>query len=305
MSSAIASPALADSLAAPKPSWLKVAPVFFLLFWSSGFVALKAGLPYADPLTFLALRYVGVIGVLLILFAWLRPAMPRTRSAWFHLVAVGLILQGMFYSSTYLSLSHGMSAGGVALISSLQPILVGLLAPLVSREQVGARHWAGLVLGVMGAGLVIVAKSSVDMATGLGLGFAISSLLSLTAGTLWEKRFSPRVHPVSANLVQFTVALFVLVLPLAWYMEPMRVEWNFTMLFSLSYLVIFNSLIALSLLLAMLRFGEASRVSALFFLVPPGTAVVAFLVLGESIPLLAWPGMALAAAGIGLVTRKR
>jgi len=309
MASAPASPVSSSSSAPaaaatpPKPGWLKVAPVIFLVFWSNGFVASKIGLAHAEPLTFLALRYACVVAVLVVAFAILRPALPRTRQAWMHLMVVGLLLQAAYFATSFIALAHGMSAGGTALITSLQPILVGLFAPMIANERVGARQWLGLAMGVGGSALVIAAKSSVDLASPVGLAFAVVSLVTLTAGTLWEKRFGTDAHPVSANLIQYGVALAATA-PLAWMFETMHVDWTWSLAGSLSYLVICNSLIAMTLLLGMLRHGEASRVSALFFLVPPGTAIFAFLLLGERIPALAWPGMLLAAAGIMLVTRR-
>lgn len=310
MASASASPAVpaahgnaGAATIPPKPAWLKVAPVIFLVFWSNGFVASKIGLAHVEPLTFLALRYAIVVAVLLVAYAIFRPPMPTTRMAWVHLAVVGLLLQAAYFATAFLALSHGMSAGGTALITSLQPILVGLFAPMIANERVGARQWLGLAMGVGGSALVIAAKSSVDLASTTGLIFAVISLLTLTAGTLWEKRFGQDAHAVSANLVQYVVALAATA-PLAWMFETMHVDWTWALAGSLTYLVVCNSLIAMSLLLAMLRHGEASRVSALFFLVPPGTALFAFLLLGERIPLLAWPGMVLAAVGIMLVTRR-
>ncbi|WP_175666832.1 DMT family transporter [Burkholderia multivorans] len=285
-----------------KPGWLRAAPALFLLLWSSGFVFLKLGLRDADPLTFLALRYACVVALLAGPFLWLRPAMPRTRRAWLNLIVVGLLLQAGYFSFTYLSLKLGMSAGAVALVTSQQPILVGLLAPALAGERVGALRWVGLALGAAGAVLVILARGSVAIASPWALAFALLVLACITGGTLWEKRFGTDVHPVGANLVQYAVGLAVSA-PLAFALEPMHVHWSAGLAGSLAYLVICNSLIAISLLLAMVRHGEASRVSALFFLIPPATSLIALAVLGETIGALAWPGMALAAAGLYLVMR--
>ncbi|KVR43692.1 DMT family transporter [Burkholderia multivorans] len=285
-----------------KPGWLRAAPALFLLLWSSGFVFLKLGLRDADPLTFLALRYACVVALLAGPFLWLRPALPRTRRAWLNLIVVGLLLQAGYFSFTYLSLKLGMSAGAVALVTSQQPILVGLLAPALAGERVGALRWVGLALGAAGAVLVILARGAVAIASPWALAFALLALACITGGTLWEKRFGTDVHPVSANLVQYAVGLAVSA-PLAFALEPMHVHWSAGLAGSLAYLVICNSLIAISLLLAMVRHGEASRVSALFFLIPPATALIALAVLGETIGALALPGMALAAAGLYLVMR--
>lgn len=285
------------------PRWLNVAPILFLLLWSSGFVFLKFGLLYADPLTFLALRYACVVGILAVPCLWLKPDFPKSLSAWLHLAMIGVLLQAGYFAFTYLSLKHGMSVGAVALITSQQPILVGLLAPLIAGERVGAVHWAGLALGGLGAALVILAKSTIDVASMTALLFAVLALLSMTAATLWEKRNGTDTHPIAANMIQYAVGLAV-VAPLAFVLEPMRVQWTAGLFGSLAYLVICNSIIAITLLLAMVRHGEASRVSALFFLVPPVTALIALVILGEAVPPVGWLGMLLAAAGLYLVMRK-
>lgn len=293
-----------SSLATAQPGWLKLAPFLFLLLWASGFVFLKLGLRYADPFTFLALRYLCVVGLLVLPWLWLRPPLPANLNVWVHLMMVGLLLQAGYFSFTYLSLKTGISPGVIALITSQQPILVGLLAPVIAGERVDAVRWAGLALGVCGAVVVILSQASLHIESPLSLLFALLALLSLTGGTLWEKRFGTAVHPITANLVQYTVGLAVAA-PLAVALEPMRIQWTPQLFGSLVYLVVGNSIVAISLLLAMIRHGEASRVSALFFLVPPTTALIAFLVLRETIPLMAWPGMLLAAAGLYLVMHVR
>lgn len=284
------------------PGMTAAAPVLFLLLWSSGFVFLKVGLTYADPLTFLALRYACVVALLLTACLLLRPVLRLSAATWKHLAMVGLLIQAGYFSCTYLSLKLGLSASTLALITSQQPILIALLAPWAARERVGLRRWAGLMLGVAGAAIVIAAKSTLTIGSAAGLALALLALLCMTGGTLWEKRFGTAVDPIAANLGQYAVGLAVTA-PLAFWLEPMHVQWTPALLGSLAYLVLANSLLAISLLLAMIRRAEASRVSALFFLVPPVTAVIAWLVLDETLPLQALPGMALAAAGIYLATR--
>ncbi|MGB6009036.1 DMT family transporter [Castellaniella sp.] len=284
-------------------AWIKASPAIFLLLWSSGFVFLKLGLDYADPITFLALRYVLVVGALLLPALWIRPAFPATLRSWGALVGVGICLQAGYFAFTYLSLRHGMTAGTIALITSQQPILVGLLAPVVARERVTPARWAGLLLGVGGAVIVIVGNSRLEVTSTLGLAFGVMALVSMASSTLIEKRYAEPVHPIAANLVQYSMGLAICA-PLAYALEPMHIEWSWPLIGSLTYLVFCNSLLAISLLLAMIRRGEASRVSALFFLVPPVTALIAYLVLGETLALESMPGVLLTVIGIYLVIRK-
>ncbi len=295
--------AAAEHAPTPQPGWLRAAPGLFLLFWSAGFSFGKLGLAHAEPMTFLALRYGTVLLVLLPLVVVLRPPLPRRAADWAHLAAVGTLIQGVYFGLTYLAFELGTSAGGVALVVSLQPILVALVVPWTAGERVGARRWAGLVLGLAGAMIVISARAAIDTTSVAGIAAAVAALFAIAGGTLYEKRFGVTHHPVTANTIQYAVA-FALILPVAMATETMRVQWVPEFYFALGYLVICNSLIAITLLLAMIRHGEAARVSALFFLVPPGAALIAWAVLGETMPPLAWPGVALAAVGVALATRK-
>jgi drug/metabolite transporter (DMT)-like permease len=283
---------------------MRFAPFIFLLLWSSGFTALKLGLLDAEPFTFLALRYVGAVALLVPLTLLMRPRWPTTRVQFLHLAVIGVLVQAFYFSMTYLSLRLGLGAGTVALVTSLQPILVALAAPSVAKERVEASRWLGLLLGLAGAMVTIVAKSSVEVTSAAALGAAVLALLALTAGTLFEKRFGSAQHPLTSNLVQYAVGL-VVVAPFALSLETMHVHWTPTLIGSLAYLVLCNSLVAMTLLFAMIRAGQVSRVSSLFFLVPPGAALVAWIVLGEHMPPMAWAGFALAAIGVWLATRRR
>ncbi len=284
------------------PLLMKAAPAIFLLVWSGGFAAGKVGLAYAGPLTFLAVRYALVLLVLLPLVLIMRPPLPRTPAAWGHLLVVGLLIQGLYFALGYLALAMDISSGAVALILSLQPILVALAAPRTSGERVGRWAWVGLGLGLGGATLVILAKSAVEALPALGVLAAVGALGGMTIGTLYEKRFGIAQHPVTANAVQYAAGLAA-TLPLAFLLEDRAVEWSLPLGLSLLYLIVCNSLIALTLLLLMIRRGEVSRVSALFFLVPPMAALIGWLLLDEQMPPLAWIGLALAAAGVALATR--
>lgn len=287
-----------------EPIWPRLAPGIFLLLWSGGFVAGKIGVQYAEPFTLLTVRYLIVLAILAPIFLVMRPALPKRPAEWVHLIAVGLMIQGGFFCFCYAALTAGASAGTVALISSLQPIVVALLAPVVAGEgRVTVLRWLGLVLGLSGAALVITAKSAVEVTSLAGLLFSVGCLASMTGGTLWEKRFGMFHHPVTANTIQCSAGLAVTA-PLALALEDLRVDWTGELTAVLAYLVLANSLISITLLLAMLRRGQASRVSALFFLVPPVAALLAWVMLNEAMPPLAWAGMMIAAAGVALALQK-
>lgn len=285
-----------------KPLWLRLAPAIFLLLWSGGFTFAKLGLAHAEPITFLTLRYALVLAVLLPIFLILRPPLPKRRRDWLHVVVVGFLIQAVYFGLSYYAFYLGISAGGVALIVALQPVLVALIAPWSAGERIPPLGWLGLLFGLIGAGLVIASRYAVEVTSLLGVLAAVGALLGITVATLYEKRFGGGQHPIASNVIQYAVG-FVAVLPLAYFTERMAVDWSLELGVALGYLVIGNSLISVTLLLAMVRHGEASRVSALFFLVPPMAALMAWGLIGEALPPVAWAGMALAACGVALVGR--
>jgi drug/metabolite transporter (DMT)-like permease len=242
-----------------------------------------------------------VLVVLAVAFAVVRPPLPG-GIAWLHLGVVGLLLQAVYFGLFYLAIDR-VSPATVALVVCLQPVLVALLSPALVGEHVPLARWVGLGLGLAGAAIVIVSRSEEGEADALGLVLAVGGLLAITFATLYESRFGTEVHPVSANLVQVAVALVATAVPAALF-ESLRVDWTGDLFISLGYLVFANSLLAITLLLMMVRRGTASQVSALFFLVPPLAALIAWIVLGESLPAPAWAGMVLAALGVAVATRR-
>jgi drug/metabolite transporter (DMT)-like permease len=278
------------------------APFVFLLLWSSGFGLAKVGLAHAEPLTFLALRYAVIVALFIPAFLVLRPALPERRMDWVHIAVVGFLIQAVYFGFAYGGMALGVSAGVAAVIASTQPLVVALAAPLVANERVGGRQWLGLALGLAGAVTVIGAGSTFDTTLNLGLLLCVGSMFGMAAATLYQKRFVAKAHPVTVNLVHYAVGL-IAVGPVAAAFETMQIDWTPGFIMALAYLVIANSVFAVSLLLFMIRRSEASRVSSLFFLIPPVAALVGWFVLGETLSSMACVGMAVAAAGVWLVTR--
>jgi len=244
-----------------------------------------------------------VLVILLPLAAIMRPPLPKTPAAWFHVAMVGFLIQVVYFGLCYVAFKSGTSAGAVAIVVCLQPILVALIAPRLVGERISPRGWIGLALGLTGAATVILSRQSVASEGLFGVVCAAFALLGITGGTLWEKRFGVTHHPITANLIQYAVGA-AFCLPAALLTERLQISWTPEFLFVLFYLVVGNSLLAMTLLLAMIRAGEVSRVSALFYLVPPLSALFAWPLLGEVMPPLGWAGMALAALGVALVSRK-
>jgi len=286
-----------------RPAWLGIAPFVFVSLWSGGFTAILLCLPHVEPLTLQVLRYAAVVLILLPLWLALRPAWPERATLW-HLCRMGLVVQFAYFASMNLAMKAGMGAGTIALLIGLQPVAVAVLAPRVAGDPpLDRKGWAGLLLGLAGAGMVILSGSGWRNFGWVGLFFALAALACMTAGALMERRAGRSTHLVTANLVMCAVAL-VATLPLAFLLETMRVEWAPGLFLGLAYMVFVNSLISLSILFAMLRHGEAARASSVFFLVPPLAALIAWAVLGEAMTPLAMAGTAVAAVGVALVVRR-
>jgi drug/metabolite transporter (DMT)-like permease len=286
-----------------RPFWLIAAPFVFLLLWSAGFPVAKLGLQHAEPLTLLALRYVIVLAVLIPVAIVMRPPLPKNWRAAGDVAVVGFLIQVVYFGLCYLAFKSGVSAAAVAIIVCLQPILVAIAAPRMVGEAISPKGWLGLFLGLAGAVTVILSRGNFGGDAPMGLALTVVALFGITGGTLYEKRFGATQHPVTANMIQYAVgALFTL--PAALLSEGMQIAWDWQFVGVMAYLVLGNSLLAITLLLAMIRAGEVSRVSALFYLVPPLAALFAWPMLGEHMPPLGWVGMALAAVGVALASRK-
>ena len=286
-----------------RPWWLLAAPVIFLLLWSGGYTVAKVALLHAPPMTILVLRYGAVVAIMTVLLIVLRPPLPQTRAGWGHLAFTGFLIQTVYFGMTYLAFINGVAAGTAALIMSIQPIIVALVAIRWSGERTSAAGWIGLALGLCGTAIVILARSEMSAPPIAGLALAFLGLGGITLATLWEKRFGLSYHPVTANLIGYAAGL-VGVLPFMLAMEGGAIAWTPAFFAAMAYLVIGNSVIAVGLLLMMIRAGEVAKVSALFFLVPPLAAVIAWAILGEIMPPIAWLGLILAGFGVWLATRK-
>jgi len=293
-----------DSVSRPAPllsSWAIAAmPGVFVLLWSTGFIGAKFGLPYAEPMTFLVLRF-AVVTVLLCIFAGLtRAPWPKSRAEAGHIAVAGLLLQAVYLGGVFASIFHGVPAGISALIVGIQPLLVAAAAGPVLGERVTPRQWLGLTLGLGGVILVVWTKLDLGVGTLWGYALSVIALVGITVGTLYQKRYCPAIDLRSGTAIQFA-ATTVALTPLALLFETRQVQWTGEFIFALGWLCIVLSLGAITLLFILIRRGAAAKVSSLFFLVPPCTALVAWPLFGEQLSPLALAGMAATMAGVALV----
>jgi drug/metabolite transporter (DMT)-like permease len=295
----------ASPSALPQASWLSPVPLFFVVLWSTGFIAAKYGLPYAPPLSFLILRCLGAVLVLLPAVVLARAPWPRGRIA--HVALAGLLLQAGYLGGVWSAIKMGMPAGLSALIVGLQPILTAFAAPLVG-ERVTPRQWLGLLLGLSGVALVVYARLGLDGLPPGAVALCVLALLSITAGKLYQKRFCPRFDLRTGTVIQFSASALVL-LPLAIAFEDFtpalaNIHWNVHFVGALLWSILALSIGAIFLLFRLISRNDATRVTSLLYLTPPTTAVMAWLMFGESLGLAGLLGMAVAVAGVAFVVKK-
>ena len=270
--------------------WLAITPLLFLLLWSAGYIVAKMALVDAAPMALLALRFAAVIAIMAALFVVLHPPLLKTLSGYLHLGFAKFLMQAVYFGMAYFSFVNGVAAGIAALTFSLQPILVALLAPRWTGEVVSWLQWLGHAIAMVGTLTVIIERLEIGPPPRTGFGFTALALGEITLATLWEKRFGLSHHPVSALLIGYSAGLLGL-LPFLHWAEIAAINWTPSFYWALAYLVIGNSVVAVSLLLAMIRAEQVSRVSNLLFLVPLLAAFIAWLNLDEPMPLLAWVGL--------------
>ncbi|MBI5920366.1 MAG: DMT family transporter [Betaproteobacteria bacterium] len=279
------------------------APGIFVLLWSTGFIGAKLGLPYAEPLTFLEMRFIVVCTLLLSLALALRRPWPKSPRQALHIAIAGVFLHGGYLGGVFGAIHRGMPAGLVALIVGMQPLLTAMLGGKLLGERVGPKQWTGLLLGFVGVALVLSGKLALAGLSFGGMALTLLALLSITCGTIYQKRFCGQMDLWTGSLIQFVAAGLVF-LPFMLIYETMQITWNRNFIFALGWLVLVLSLGAISLLHQLIRHGAATRVSALFYLTPPTTALLAWAVFGEQLDAPALVGMALAAFGVALALRK-
>jgi drug/metabolite transporter (DMT)-like permease len=285
-----------------------VAPWVFVLLWSTGFIGARYGLPYIEPFTFLLIRFIIATSLIAVIVVALRAPWPKRRVDVGHAAVVGLLLHGGYLGGVFFAIDRGMPAGLSALIVSLQPVLTAIVAPAMLGERVGGRQWLGLGLGFIGVTLVVSEKLWLSGAT-VGITIAtltatLIALFSTTAGTLYQKRFGAGIPLLSGTSIQYFAAAGLMVV-LAFGFETRVVDWTPQLFFAMGWLVIVLSLGAILLLMLLIRERSAARVTSLFYLVPPATAIEAYLMFGEQFGLLALIGLAVASLGVALVVTER
>ena len=279
----------------------RAAPALFVILWSTGFIATKYVLRDAEPLTYLAIRMVLVVGLMALIAAIGRPPWPDRRGI-VHSVVAGCLVHGFYLGGTAIAIAHSIPAGLSALIPGLQPILTSTLANRWLGERVTPLQWAGLLVGLGGVVLILHNR---PMSGEAGWGWLASgvSLVSITLGTLYQRRYCNRIDWRAGNLVQY-IAAAIFFAAGAWLFEGNVVRWTSEFVLSLIWLVVVLSIGSIGLLYWLIRHSAATSVASLFYLVPAVTAVMAYLLFGERLDRIAVAGMVACAAAVVLVNQR-
>jgi drug/metabolite transporter (DMT)-like permease len=276
-----------------------IAPVFVLI-WSTGFIGARYGMPHAEPATFLSLRFAGVLVIMVPVVLFLRLPFPGRVKAG-HLVVAGLLIQGGYLLGVFEAVRRGMPAGVAALIVGLQPILTAVFSGIVG-ERVTRLQWLGLALGLSGVVLVVAERLTATGMTMVSVAANVGALLSITIGTLYQKRFVPTFDLRTGSVIQFAAGL-LLVVPVAFLFESREIDWAPQLIGAIAWSIVALSIGATSLLFLLIRRGAATKVASLMYLTPAVTAIMARILFGERLSLIMVLGIGLTALAVAIMVR--
>ncbi len=281
-------------------------PGLFVLLWSTGYVGARAAATGAEPLSFLLLRFVIAGGLLLVAALLAGAPWPRRKRAAVDSMIAGALLQGGYLGGVFWAVYHGLPAGIAALIVALQPLLTGLLAGPFLGEQVTRAHWLGLVVGLVGLGLVIGPRIEL---TGTGItpvtvGATLFAVLAIVLGSIWQKAHASSTDLRTGTFLQYVGGAIVVGIGAA-ATESFHIEWTGEVIFAMAWLVLVLSIGAILIYMVLIRRGAVAKLSTLFYLVPPCTALIAWFLFGETLTLVQVAGMAVTVGGVAIATRAR
>lgn len=296
----------APKSAPDKTAFLTLAPALFVVLWATGYISARLGAPYAEPYTFLSYRF-SIAFVLMLAYAYFTGAKwPGTLKLAGHSFIAGILIHGIYLGGVFHAIYLGMPTGLAAIIIGLQPLLTAIASAPLFGERVTPKQWLGIGLGFTGLVIIVSAKTvsvepqahNVEL---LQYGLCIISLLSITAGTFYQKAFCATQDLRSGNVFQLLGGA-VFVLAVAFFLEEGRIEWTGEFIFALGWSTVVLSLGAFSLLMVMIRQGAITKVASLLFLVPPITAIMGYVLFGEVLSGLQIFGMAFSVLGVGLAS---
>ena len=295
---------LSNTKSAPQQLLLVGAPSLFVVLWSTGYISARLGLPYAEAGTFLMMRFALAAIFMVALVVASRAPLPASFREWAHCAVVGALVHGLYLYGGFASIQEGLTPTTIAVVVGMQPVITAVLIAPILGEAVNIRQWGGFFLGTVGVVLVIVANfTSIGFGSGAPAVFlSLLCVLSISVGTLYQKRFCASVDLRSGTMIQLIVAAVMMWGISSWF-ETGHVEWTGTFVFALLWSVLVLSVGAYTLLWWLVRRKTATNVVSLFFLMPPVTAVFDWLLFDQRVSLITLMGIVIAVAGIVIVIR--
>ena len=288
--------------------FVRLSPLIFVLIWSTGFIAAKYSMQNADPFVFLCLRMALTTLALIPILYLFGATLPRKLSPYRHDMVTGVLLHCCYLGFVFWPIKEGMPSGIVAIIIGIQPILTMVLASVYIGESFTLKKLIGLAIGFVGVAIVILGKYGLGLIDddGLGLipiGMCLIGLLSASSSVIYQKKFCDQSHLLTGVLMQYVAAtiataLFALLLGENW-----QVVWSPSFAIALTWQVFGLSIGGVVLLMSIIKLGEASRISSMFYLVPPLVVVEAHYLFGETLSPISIAGMALCVMGVYFVNR--
>ncbi|EEE42938.1 DMT family transporter [Roseibium alexandrii] len=279
----------------------KIAPSLFVLLWSTGFIGSKLGAPYIEPMAFLTVRFAAVLPILFILGLFWVKSWPKDKKAIGHCIVTGMLVHGIYLGGVFWAIKQGMPAGASAIIVGLQPVLTAIFAVGMIGEVISRKHWISMAIGLSGLGLVLgprfdLAGSGITLVT---ISVVFFSVIAISVGTVYQKRFVPNTDLLAATFWQYVGALLVTT-PLSLF-ETWQITWSGELIVALAWLVLVLSIGAIMLLMLLIRQGAVSQVASLFYLVPVATAIESYFLFGETLSMIQIAGMALVVGAVLMI----
>jgi drug/metabolite transporter (DMT)-like permease len=287
---------------------MRAVPLVFALLWSTGWISAGAAAPHADPLTFLTVRFALAALALGMMIAVMGAPWPARGRDVAHIMVAGLMVHAIYLGAVWWAVAKGVPAGISGVIAAVQPILTAMLAPVLLGERLTRGQIAGIGVGFLGIVLVLQPKLAATQAGRLGgiataLFVNLIGMLAVTLGTIYQKRFVPGGDLRIVAFLQY-VASALFMLPLAWLIEPMRMDWNGTLIATMAWAVLALSIGGVAAYFWLIRRGAVSKAASLIYLVPPAAVVQAWLLFGETLVPLQMLGMVVTVAGVVLAVRR-
>jgi drug/metabolite transporter (DMT)-like permease len=277
-------------------------PALFVVLWATGFIGARYAMPYMEPFLFLTVRF-AIAGAILGLWVMLAGNNWPSRQGALHAVIAGCLIHGAYLGAVFWAIHKGLPAGMSALVVGLQPLITALIAGFTLGEKIQPRHWSGLGVGFIGVAMVLWPKLSISAGgiTPATVSASVFSVIAISAGTVWQKRFVGQIDLKAGTTLQYLGAMLVMGV-MALLFETHTVIWSASLVFAMFWLVFVLSIGAVLLLMILINQGAVSKVASLFYLVPGVTALMAYVLFGETLTLFQLAGMAIATLGVALST---